>query len=113
VDDPPRLLVSDATAGLAPTLPPRLVVLLDRYRTFRHGPQREVGEVLAHRVQGVLRVAERREERLAGPAQELDVLPRVRRLISLEKFSDADLPLGVAGVGVRHHVPHALARVAG
>src|SRR5207249_10377017 len=58
-----------------------------------------------------LRVPERREERLSGPAQEVDVLPCVRLLVSLEELRDAHLPLGVAGAGVEEHVPHGLARL--
>src|SRR6266567_3206753 len=86
VDNPPRSLVSDAPAGPAPALPDRFVVLLDRDRPLREVRGRDVGEVLAHPDQLLLRVPERREERLSGPAQEMDVLPRVRLLIALEEL---------------------------
>src|SRR6266704_320975 len=59
----------------------------------------------------LLCVPERREERLSGPAQEADVLPRVRLLVSLEELRDADLPFGIAGAGVQEDVPHGLARL--
>src|SRR5438034_1910440 len=108
--DPPRFLVPDAPAGPGPALPRGLVVLLDRDRPIRQVRPREVGEVLAHREQLVLRVSEGREERLAGAGEELDVLPGVRCLVSLEELGDAHLPLGVAGPSVHQHVPHGFAR---
>src|SRR5438309_10471229 len=43
VDDPPKLLVSDAAASLAATLSRRLVVFLDRDRPLRHVRDREIG----------------------------------------------------------------------
>src|SRR5207245_7019311 len=111
VNDPPWFLVPDAAARSAAALADRLVVFLDRDRTLRHSGDRDIGEVLAHPDQVLLRVPERREERLSGPAQEVDVLPRVRLLVSLEELRDAHLPLGVAGAGVEEHVPHGLARL--
>src|SRR5467141_2083732 len=51
------------------------------------------------------------EERLSGPAQEADVLPRVRLLVSLEELRDAHLPFAIAGAGVQEDVPHRLARL--
>src|SRR5438046_1489032 len=93
--DPPRFLVPDAPAGLGPAPPRGLVVLLDRDRPIRRVRPREVGEVLAHREQLVLRVSERREERLAGAGEELDVLPGVRCLVSWEELGAAHLQLGL------------------
>src|SRR5439155_592691 len=90
-----------------------LVVFLDGDRPGRLVRQREVREVLAHREQLVLRVSERREERLAGAGQELDVLPGVRRLVAFEELRDAHLPLRVAGSGVHQDVPHGFARLDG
>src|SRR3989442_1634756 len=112
VNDPPWFLVPDAAARSAAALADRLVVFLDRDRMLRHAGDRDIGEVLAHPDQVLLRVPERREERLSGPAQEEDVLPCVRLLVFLEELRDAHLPLGVAGAGVEEHVPHALARLA-
>src|SRR2546426_1269276 len=111
VNDPPRLLVSDPAAGSAAALSDRFVILLDRDCLLRDIRERDVGEVFAHPGQFLLRVPERREERLSGPAQEADVLPRVRLLISLEELRDADLPLGIAGAGVQEDIPHGLARL--
>src|SRR5947209_4808607 len=111
VDDPPWLLVPDAAAGSAAALSDRLVVFLDRNRLLRQAGNRDIGQVLAHPDQVLLRVPERREERLSGPAQEVDVLPCVRLLVFLEELRDAHLPLGVAGAGVEEHVPHGLARL--
>src|SRR3989441_806831 len=111
VPAPPWLFVSDATARSAAALPNRLVIFLDHDRLLRPVRDRNVGEVLAHPGQLLLRVPERREERLSGPAQEADVLPRVRLLISLEELRDADLPLGIAGAGVQEDIPHGLARL--
>src|SRR2546428_1907039 len=111
VEDPPWLLVPDAAAGSAAALADRLVVFLDRNRLLRQAGNRDIGQVLAHPDQVLLRVPERREERLSGPAQEVDVLPCVRLLVFLEELRDAHLPLGVAGAGVEEHVPHGLARL--
>src|SRR2546425_209000 len=111
VDDPPRFLVPDPAAGSASALSNRLVILLDRDRLLRHVCNRNIGEVFAHPGQLLLRVPERREERLSGPAQEADVLPRVRLLVSLEELRDAHLPFGVAGAGVQEDVPHGFARL--
>src|SRR2546422_7766299 len=111
VDDPPRLLVPDPAAGSAAALSDRFVILLDRDRLLRDVRDRDVGEVFAHPGQLLLRVPERREERLSGPAQEADVLPRVRLLVSLEELRDAHLPFGVAGAGVQEDVPHGFARL--
>src|SRR5437867_3864515 len=113
VDDPPRLLVPDPAAGSAAALSDRFVILLDRDRLLRDVRDRDVGEVFAHPGQLLLRVPEQREERLSGPAQEVDVLPRVRLLVSLEELRDAHLPFGVAGAGVQEDVPHGLARLDG
>src|SRR3989441_3221725 len=110
VPAPPWLFVSDATARSAAALPNRLVIFLDHDRLLRPVRDRNVGEVLAHPGQLLLRVPERRQERLPGPAQEADVLPRVRLLISLEELRDADLPFGIAGAGVQEDVPHGFAR---
>src|SRR5881409_606230 len=111
VDDPPRLLVPDPAAGSATALSDRFVILLDRDRLLRDVRDRDVGEVFAHPGQLLLRVPEWREERLPGPAQETDVLPCVRLLVSLEELRDADLPFGIAGAGVQEDVPHGLARL--
>src|SRR5213594_2686116 len=111
VDDPPRLLVPDPAAGSAAALSDRFVILLDRDRLLRDVRDRDVGEVFAHPGQLLLRVPEWREERLPGPAQETDVLPCVRLLVSLEELRDADLPFGIAGAGVQEDVPHGLARL--
>src|SRR5437867_8252494 len=111
VNDPPRLLVSDPAAGSAAALSDRFVILLDRDRLLRDIRERDVGEVFAHPGQLLLRVPERREECLSGPAQEADVLPCVRLLVSLEELRDADLPFGIAGAGVQEDVPHGLARL--
>src|SRR5881397_3939549 len=111
VNDPPRLLVPDPAAGSAAALSDRFVVFLDRDRLLRDVRDRDVGEVFAHPGQFLLCVPERREERLSGPAQEADVLPRVRLLVPLEELRDADLPFGIAGAGVQEDVPHGLARL--
>src|SRR5881628_3071658 len=111
VNDPPRLLVPDPAAGSAAALSDRFVVFLDRDRLLRDVRDRDVGEVFAHPGQFLLCVLERREERLSGPAQEADVLPRVRLLVPLEELRDADLPFGIAGAGVQEDVPHGLARL--
>src|SRR5438093_9591882 len=111
VDDPPRLLVSDPAAGSAAALSDRFVILLDRDCLLRDIRERDVGEVFAHPGQFLLCVPERREERLSGPAQEADVLPRVRLLVALDELRDADLPLGIAGPGVQEDIPHGLARL--
>src|SRR2546425_2084087 len=111
VNDSPWFLVSDATTGSTAALSDRLVIFLDCDRLLGHVRDRYIGEVLAHPGQFLLRVPERREERLSGPAQEADVLPRVRLLISLEELRDADLPLGIAGAGVQEDIPHGLARL--
>src|SRR6059036_1562108 len=111
VNDPPRLLVPDPAAGSAAALSDRFVILLDRDRLLRDVRDRDVGEVFAHPGQLLLRVPERREECLSGPAQEADVLPRVRLLVSLEELRDAHLPFGIAGAGVQEDVPHGLARL--
>src|SRR2546425_1211898 len=111
VDDPPRFLVPDPAAGSASALSNRLVILLDRDRLLRHVCNRNIGEVFAHPGQLLLRVPERREERLSGPAQEADVLPRVRLLVPLEELRDAHLPFRIPGAGVEEHVPHGLARL--
>src|SRR2546427_483592 len=79
VEDPPWLLVPDAAAGSAAALADRLVVFLDRNRLLRQAGNRDIGQVLAHPDQVLLRVPERREERLSGPAQEGDVLAELRR----------------------------------
>src|SRR5437879_6123846 len=111
VNDPPWLLVPDPAAGSAAALSDRFVILLDRDRLLRDVRDRDVGEVFAHPGQLLLRVPERREERLSGPAEEADVLPCVRLLVSLEELRDAHLPFGVAGAGVQEDVPHRLARL--
>src|SRR3989454_2256782 len=111
VDDPPWLLVPDAAAGSAAALSDRFVILLDRDRLLRDVRDRDVGEVFAHPGQFLLRVPERREEGLSGPAEEANVLPCVRLLVSLEELRDADLPFGIAGAGVQEDVPHGLARL--
>src|SRR5436309_10416063 len=111
VDDPPRFLVPDPAAGSAAALSNRFVILLNRDRLLRHVRGRHIGEVFAHPDELFLRVPERREERLSGPTQEVDVLPRVRLLVSLEELRDADLPLGIAGPGVQEDIPHGLARL--
>src|SRR2546425_4476972 len=109
VNDPPWLLVSEAAAGSAATLSNRFVILLDRGRLLWDVRDRDIGEVFAHPGQLLLRVPERREERLSGPAEEADVLPRIRLLVPLEELRDAHLPSGVAGAGVQEDVPHGLA----
>src|SRR2546425_2198163 len=109
VNAPPWLLVSDAAAGSAATLSNRFVILLDRDRLLWDVRDRDIGEVFAHPGQLLLRVPERREERLSGPAEEADVLPCVRLLVPLEELRDAHLPFGVAGAGVQEDVPHGLA----
>src|SRR3989441_9096550 len=109
VNDPPWLLVSDAAAGSAATLSNRFVILLHRDRLLWDVCDRDIGEVFAHPGQLLLRVPERREERLSGPAEEADVLPRIRLLVPLEELRDAHLPFGVAGAGVQEDVPHGLA----
>src|SRR5207245_4468608 len=109
--DPPWPLISDAAARSAAALADRLVVFLDRDRTLRHSGDRDIGEVLAHSDQVLLRVPERREECLSGPAQEVGVLPRVRLLVSLEELRDAHLPFGIPGPSVQEDVPHGLARL--
>src|SRR3989454_1475550 len=111
VNDPPWFLVPDAAARSAAALADRLVVFLDRDRMLRHAGDRDIGEVLAHPDQVLLRVPERREERLSGPAQEVDVLPRVRLLVSLEELGDAHLSFGIPGPSVQEDVPHGLARL--
>src|SRR5881296_3080701 len=111
VEDPPWLLVPDAAAGSAAALADRLVVFLDRNRLLRQVGNRDIGQVLAHPDQVLLRVPERREERLSGPAQEVDVLPCVRLLVSLEELRDADLPFGIPGPCVQEDVPHGLTRL--
>src|SRR2546426_10597071 len=111
VNDPPWFLVPDAAARSAAALADRLVVFLDRDRMLWHVRGRDIGEVLAHPDQVLLRVPERREERLSGPAQEVDVLPCVRLLVSLEELRDAHLPFGVAGPGVQEDIPHGFARL--
>src|SRR2546426_4632794 len=111
VNDPPWLLVPDPAAGSAAALSDRFVVFLDRDRLLRDVRDRDVGEVFAHPGQFLLCVPERREERLSGPAQEADVLPRVRLLVPLEELRDADLPLGVAAAGGQGAVPHGFARL--
>src|SRR5881296_1591354 len=111
VEDPPWLLVPDAAAGSAAALADRLVVFLDRNRLLRQAGNRDIGQVLAHPDQVLLRVPERREERLSGPAQEVDVLPCVRLLVSLEELGDAHLPFGIPGPCVQEDVPHGLARL--
>src|SRR3989454_3404633 len=111
VDDPPRLLVSDPAAGSAAALSDRFVILLDRDCLLRDIRKRDVGEVFAHPDELFLRVPERREERLSGPAQEVDVLPCVRLLVSLEELRDAHLPFGVAGPRVQEDIPHGFARL--
>src|SRR5436309_1217174 len=111
VHDPPRLLVPDPAAGSAAALSDRFVILLDRDRLLRDVRDRDVGEVFAHPGQLLLRVPERREECLSGPAQEVDVLPRVRLLVSLEELRDADLPFGIPGPCVQEDVPHGLTRL--
>src|SRR3989449_8142051 len=111
VDDPPRLLVPDAAAGSAAALSDRFVILLDRDRLLWDVRDRDVGEVFAHPGQLLLRVPERREERLSGPAQEADVLPRVRLLVPLEELRNAHLPFGIARAGVQEDIPHGFARL--
>src|SRR2546426_3688062 len=111
VDDPPRFLVPDPAAGSASALSNRLVILLDRDRLLRHVCNRNIGEVFAHPGQFLLRVPERREERLSGPAQEADVLPRVRLLVPLEELRNAHLPFGIARAGVQEDIPHGFARL--
>src|SRR2546426_11254587 len=74
VDDPPRLLVSDPSAGSAAALSNRFVILLDRDCLLRDIRDRDVGEVFAHPGQLLLCVSERREERLSGTVQEADVI---------------------------------------
>src|SRR5437899_6212968 len=111
VDDPPTLLLPDASSGSAAALSDRFVILLDRDRLLWDVRDRDVGEVFAHPGQLLLRVPERREERLSGPAEEADVLPRIRLLVPLEELRDAHLPFGVAGAGVQEDVPHGLARL--
>src|SRR3989454_986853 len=111
VNDPPWLLVPDAAARSAAALADRLVVFLDRDRPLWDVRDRDIREILAHPDQVLLRVPERRQERLSGPAQEADVLPRVRLLVSLEELRDAHLPFGIAGAGVEEHVPHGFARL--
>src|SRR2546422_1898741 len=111
VDDPPGLLVPAPAAGSAAALSDRFVILLDRDRLLRDVRDRDVGEVFAHPGQLLLRVPERREERLSGPAEEANVLPCVRLLVSLEELRDAHLPFGIAGAGVQEDVPHGLARL--
>src|SRR2546425_9615136 len=111
VDDPPRLLVPDAAAGSAAALSNRFVILLDRDRLLWDVRDRDVGEVFAHPGQLLLRVSERREERLSGPAEEADVLPCVRLLVPLEELRDAHLPFGIAGARVQEDVPHGLTRL--
>src|SRR2546425_1256722 len=86
VEAPPWLLVPDAAAGSAAALADRLVVFLDRNRLLRQAGNRDIGQVLAHPDQVLLRVPERREERLSGPAQEVDVLPCVRLLLFLAEL---------------------------
>src|SRR3989442_9248492 len=111
VNDPPWFLFPDAAARSAAALADRLVVFWDRDRMLRHAGDRDIGEVLAHPDQVLLRVPERREERLSGPAQEVDVLPRVRLLVSLEELGDAHLSFGIPGPSVQEDVPHGLARL--
>src|SRR2546422_996356 len=101
----------DRAAGSAAALSDRFVILLDRDRLLRDVRDRDVGEVFAHPGQFLLRVPERREEGLSGPAEEANVLPCVRLLVSLEELRDADLPFGIAGAGVQEDVPHGLARL--
>src|SRR5438445_3029676 len=111
VNDPPWLLVPDPATRSAAALPDRLVVFLNRDHLLRHAGNRDIGEVLARPDQVLLRVPERREERLSGPAQEVDVLPCVRLLVSLEELGDAHLPFGIPGPCVQADVPHGLARL--
>src|SRR5881296_4183783 len=111
VNDPPWLLVPDPATRSAAALPDRLVVFLNRDHLLRHAGNRDIGEVLARPDQVLLRVPERREERLSGPAQEVDVLPCVRLLVSLEELGDAHLPFGIPGPCVQEDVPHGLARL--
>src|SRR5207249_5588301 len=101
----------DPAAGSATALSDRFVILLDRDRLLRDVRDRDVGEVFAQPGQLLLRVPERREERLSGPAQEADVLPCVRLLVSLEELRDADLPFGIPGPCVQEDVPHGLTRL--
>src|SRR2546428_13258984 len=89
VTAPPWLLVPDAAARSAAALADRLVVFLDRDRPLWDVRDRDIREILAHPDQVLLRVPERRQERLSGPAQEADVLPRVRLLVSPEGLRDA------------------------
>src|SRR5437870_524127 len=112
VDDPPRLLVSDPSAGSAAALSNRFVILLDRDCLLRDIRDRDVGEVFAHPGQLLLCVSERREARLSGPAQEADVLPGVRLLVALAELRDAPLPSGIPAAAVQEDVPHGLARLA-
>ena len=74
---------------------------MNRDRLLRHVRDRNIGEVFAHPGQLLLRVPERRQERLSRPAQEADVLPRVRLFIPLQEFCNAHLPFGIAGAGVQ------------
>src|SRR5438132_4132527 len=111
VNAPPWLLVPDPATRSAAALADRLVVFLNRDHLLRHAGNRDIGEVLAHLDQVLLRVPERREERLSGPAQEVDVLPCVRLLVSLEELGDAHLPFGIPGPCVQEDVPHGLARL--
>src|SRR3989454_7389949 len=111
VNDPPWFLVPDPAAGSAAALSDRFVILLDRDCLLRDIRKRDVGEVFAHPDELFLRVPERREERLSGPAQEVDVLPCVRLLVSLEELRDAHLPFGVAGPRVQEDIPHGFARL--
>src|SRR5207253_10577392 len=50
---------------------------------------------------------------LSGSTEELDVFPRVRRLVSLEELRDAHLPLRVSGASVHQDVSHGFARLDG
>src|SRR5256712_9293517 len=108
---PPWLLVPDAAAGSAAALADRLVVFLDRNRLLRQAGDRDIGQVLAPPDQVLLRVPERREERLSGPAHEVDVLPRVLLLVSLEELGHAHLPFLIPRPSVQQDVPLGLARL--